>query len=806
MYTRLIFSAGLVFALGSTVVADSPQMRLADGPQTRKTGDVGDIAAGPALLGPRISVVPKQPVIDRPEGEPSSLIVKFVDTARMRAHADGSVGSIADAAPGGMDRLQQLVQQRGLTFEPLFEQTEAELATLERRAALGSARRQPDLAGIMRVVGPDRVLEEIANALNALNIVEFVHFDTKPVLLGGVGRAAPLAPSLAAAGAIAGGPPNIPNLYPEQDYTRLFNDLNGNGVFDVPAFTPFWLAPEFAGGIQMQFAADMGQRIIDEGRTDESWNPRKNGGLGHTIRVGVIEFNAAVDPRNSVGVHVDLVDVILEPGQRLVPEDIQGVNHGSATLGEIGGKDHGLPGPDLDLAGDNAEIGIIGMLPQAEIWFFPIVSESHPAGRTQSAIVSALLHFDRGDVLSFSIGSGPGPLFLDPIIAILLRIGSDMGITSVMAAGNSCLNLDDLDSWPAFDTGTTVVGAGQPILPARPDLAPFTRHGFSNHFTESARVDVQAWGGAIVTCGYGDRFMFGDNDPRFRYTATFGGTSGAAPMVAATCGALQGLAKMRFGIPLIPEQIRSVVGAGFIQEQVPPECVSGTEDGLECSEADFIQNCPGDPDFVDPDLIGNFPEWGIMWSSLNSGPWFDPSILVDAIVYHGDHLYGNVNALKAPEGNPLIVRSKFGSAGRGTGRDPFPGPVFMWPGDFTDIGAMAVVPNTNIRGGTVTVRLAVSSEGFPIAGFLAYNWRTNRWDFLGIDVDLDVFYHDERDLPNPTFDISLAHVQQNTGRIIVRVFVYELGFGAGNFIVAYDWINVSMGITGFGEGGGIGGP
>ena len=102
------------------------------------------------------------------------------------------------------------------------------------------------------------------------------------------------------------------------------------------------------------------------------------------------------------------------------------------------------------------------------------------------------------------------------------------------------------------DSGAIIVGAGAPgtAVNARSKL------GFSSY---GSRVDLQGWGSSVVTTGYGNQFS--DPNPADvtrDYTNTFGGTSGASPIVAGAAVSLQGVAKELFGTPLLPFQLRKV--------------------------------------------------------------------------------------------------------------------------------------------------------------------------------------------------------------------------------------------------------
>ena len=101
------------------------------------------------------------------------------------------------------------------------------------------------------------------------------------------------------------------------------------------------------------------------------------------------------------------------------------------------------------------------------------------------------------------------------------------------------------------DSGAIIVGAGAPgtVANARSKLS-FSTYG--------SRVDLQGWGDDIVTTGYGDLFNNPAAGKRRDYTATFGGTSGASPIVAGAAVDLQGVTKEVFKTTLSPSLLRQV--------------------------------------------------------------------------------------------------------------------------------------------------------------------------------------------------------------------------------------------------------
>ena len=132
-------------------------------------------------------------------------------------------------------------------------------------------------------------------------------------------------------------------------------------------------------------------------------------------------------------------------------------------------------------------------------------------------------------------------------------------------AGNGGCNLDDpmWDGWfdrTERDSGAIIVGGG-----ASPLSGHEARSWFPGGSCYGDRVDVQAWYDNIVTASASDgapRFVdlfYPDADGRQAYTAQFGGTSGASPMIASIAAALNGVMIEQRGQPMDPMDIRAAM-------------------------------------------------------------------------------------------------------------------------------------------------------------------------------------------------------------------------------------------------------
>jgi hypothetical protein len=482
-------------------------------------------------------------------------------------------------------------------------------------------------------------------------------------------------------------------------------------------------------------------------------------GLGQ--KVGVIEWAYYEG-------HEDL-HVQTENGQTLIVNpEITEPDHATACLGIINAQDNG--------------IGTVGIAPLAEAHFFPLTSvEEGP--RQTAAWLSALEEFGPGDVISCSFGPPPENLNTTALSWLLCRLSADIGIVVCMAAGNSCFDLDDatLEDPIDGDSGGIVVGAGSPGF-------PYYRLAFSNFYTgdkfanlDPDMVHVQAWGTLVTTCGYGDLY-YPDGDENRAYTATFGGTSAAAPQIAGLAACVQGLAKQFFGVPLQPETVRSVISSAVI-----PQCGNfylcwGFPDEFDCG-------VDSDPD-EGPNKIGGYPVAAGQFNSVASRVLntfgFDGAPLVQEVyIVRGNKRSGNVFSVKMLDNLTLNVDSVFTPRNFRPKREKVPGGFdeggtppqveqirYIASGDIVDlvIKAEADIPTAN----SLVIQNIGDVGNPPLTAFLfveAYDWTLNRWEFI-----------DFQTLAGPYgFDSVASDPQRfmrSDGRILARI--WTLGFTLGS--------------------------
>jgi hypothetical protein len=220
--------------------------------------------------------------------------------------------------------------------------------------------------------------------------------------------------------------------------------------------------------------------------------------------------------------------------------------HGTSVLGEIA-------------AGDNT-IGCVGIAPRSN---GRVVSQWRTASNynTADAIMSAVAALSFGDVLLLeaqtSVAGFAGflPVEVEPAVFDAIRLGTALGILIVEAGANGS---EDLDSFTDAagqrvlnradanfrDSGAIMVGAAS-------STAPHTRLGFSNF---GSRIDCYGWGQNIDTTGDG----FTGNLTN-TYTGSFGGTSGASPIITGAALLIQSIAAASLGFRFSPAQLRSLL-------------------------------------------------------------------------------------------------------------------------------------------------------------------------------------------------------------------------------------------------------
>ncbi|MBL8861084.1 MAG: S8 family serine peptidase [Planctomycetes bacterium] len=223
-------------------------------------------------------------------------------------------------------------------------------------------------------------------------------------------------------------------------------------------------------------------------------------------------------------------------------------NHGTAVLGVMLARDDdaGVVGIAADAVGHF--IGTItlqpggGMLHDIAAALFDAIEVTEPGDVILIEQQVAGPNYPGGDT---QLGLVPSEWLFDVYTAIQAATGN--GRVVVQAAGNGSQDLDAVEyrtgnngHWPFLpenDSGAILVGAGAApaafggTQPARARLA------FSNY---GSRLNVQGWGERVRTTGFGSLNWGGQSlGANGWYTANFGGTSSATPIVSGAAALVQ---------------------------------------------------------------------------------------------------------------------------------------------------------------------------------------------------------------------------------------------------------------------------
>lgn len=247
-------------------------------------------------------------------------------------------------------------------------------------------------------------------------------------------------------------------------------------------------------------------------------------------------------------------------------EDLQSLvstQEGVASMYSFFGNSHGTAVLGILFGGDNG-YGISGSVPACRGTFYPEYSKLSD-GSTQyrsATIAQAVADSAPGDIvlLEMQTGAKTGTDYVPAEYAMsvwsIVKTATDAGVIVVAAAGNGAQNLDAssfADYRNRGDSGAILVGAADAAR-ARSDFSTFGR-----------RINLQGWGSGVASLGYGYYAKYGD-DLNQAYTASFGGTSSAAPLVASAVALLQSVSMEKRGVRLTPGEVRNLlVSTGRLQ-------------------------------------------------------------------------------------------------------------------------------------------------------------------------------------------------------------------------------------------------
>jgi Subtilase family len=235
-------------------------------------------------------------------------------------------------------------------------------------------------------------------------------------------------------------------------------------------------------------------------------------------------------------------------------EKYKGFNdqHGTAVLGILGAldNDYGITGgvPEAELYGISPVRANGGYAPGPALAYLAALQDESGDSFLQPGD-AVLLEQQGGQVIPNSDcpvrpGTCYSPLEWNVAVHQAVSLLTSMGVTVVATGGNGYNSTDNpayaRDGLPWFrpenSSGSIFEGAG--------DADTRERLAFSNH---GPRFDLQGWGNRITTTGHGGTSTSfwpttGGSDPatlNYRYTGSFGGTSGGGPIVTTAVVAIQ---------------------------------------------------------------------------------------------------------------------------------------------------------------------------------------------------------------------------------------------------------------------------
>jgi hypothetical protein len=442
-----------------------------------------------------------------------------------------------------------------------------------------------------------------------------------------------------------------------------------------------------------------------------------NGSFGNGVKVAVLDWSAHLTQRSIVdefgstvnlgGVHEEFIDLNTgllkinlegtatghDPLTLMYDENLPfgySADHGTAVLGVLGANwgPASAPGvaPSTRLVGN---VGVLGMVPDAEISFFPLATVDVP-DRQDQAWMNALDTLDAGDVICaayrpVAISAGQPNINFWEDRDVYMEFADNLGITTVIRGGDQGIDLANL-SFPVEDRNVIVATAVSPGSPFKRYCDGTRGSNYSNGTVQDyAFATASGWGTGVITCGKGqlrDNYV-GYNtisyagatpysspasDPHIvhaqAYTNQFGYTGSAAAQVAGGVAQLQGFSRQVFNMPIGSQITRQLIASGKFEGRnrdgtpiltLAPDVT--TETGVS-SSCEVVENTL-DWDFcvdASANLTGNLidPRTAMVNAVLN--PIFATPNIDDVLVLRGDHMMGNRLSIANRDGHLLGVR------------------------------------------------------------------------------------------------------------------------------------------------------
>ena len=176
-------------------------------------------------------------------------------------------------------------------------------------------------------------------------------------------------------------------------------------------------------------------------------------------------------------------------------------------------------------------------------------------------------------------------------------------------------------------------------------------------------------------------------------------------------------------------------------------------------------------------------------------------------IYRGTQIFGNINSLRCPDGNVLIVKSQYTEPTDNIDR----GIVYLAPGHITDVLVVARSDVDNPSNLTMNVLTTFIPQGQFTSFFLIFgelfDFNQNRWINIGFELEITFGGTFEYQF-SPQGGVS-SFVRDSDNLVLMRVWTLTLGgdfgggFGGGTpntaHVMRHDWI----GLDASGGGGGV---
>jgi Subtilase family len=452
------------------------------------------------------------------------LIVITNPNAGLRA----SRTAVASLANSNVDPLNALLTSRGATILPIFgnENRVSQVMSIPTVATALNAAGVPDLTTFYRLVANDNQLDDLAENLRNLELVDGAYI--KP---------APQSPVFIEEGIAPPNQQEAPPITPDYISSQLYLEA----------------AP---GGIDARFA----------------WT--RPGGKGQGVQIIDIEGAWRFS-------HEDLIQNQGGVIGGTQSADIGWRNHGTAVVGEFGGDENSFGVTGISPQANVRAISIFGAGQGSAKAITDAANALNPGD-----IILIELHAPGPRHNFTDVGGQLGFIameFWPDNFAAIVYATAVRGVIVVEAGGNGAENYDDplYNSRPTGfpvtwtnpfnlanpQSGAIIVGAGAPPpgTHGRNHGADRSRLDFSNY---GVRVDVQGWGREVTTAGYGN--LQGGSNEDLWYTDTFSGTSSASPIIVGAIANLQGALRAANKTLLTPATARDILrNTGSSQQNEP---------------------------------------------------------------------------------------------------------------------------------------------------------------------------------------------------------------------------------------------